>query len=102
VEITLEDQGIGIPESEIGNLFSRFYRINNDTTRSVKGTGLGLYLSKYFIEAHRGELSVESRPGQGTKFLIRLPLELTQTEVVRPGLPLTGMRTLKNKEKSHA
>jgi two-component system phosphate regulon sensor histidine kinase PhoR len=102
VEITLEDQGIGIPESEIGNLFSRFYRINNDTTRSVKGTGLGLYLSKYFIEAHRGELSVESRPGQGTKFLIRLPLELTQTEVVRPGLPLTGMQTLKNKEKSHA
>jgi signal transduction histidine kinase len=102
VEVTIEDQGIGIPEDEIGNLFSRFYRINNDATKSVKGTGLGLYLSRYFIEAHRGELSVESRPGKGTRFLIRLPLELTQTEVVRPGLPLDGIRSQKDKEKNHA
>ncbi len=102
VEITIEDQGIGIPEAEIGNLFSRFYRINNDTTRSVKGTGLGLYLSRYFIEAHHGEISVDSRPGKGTRFLIRLPMELTQAEVVRPGLPLDGIQKRKNKEMKNA
>ncbi len=102
VDITIEDQGIGIPEDEIGNLFSRFYRINNDTTRSVKGTGLGLYLSRYFIEAHRGELSVDSRPGIGTRFRIRLPMELTPAQVVRPGLPLNAILTSKNKETRHA
>ena len=102
VEITIEDQGIGIPEGEIGNLFSRFYRVNNDTTRSVKGTGLGLYLSRYFIEAHRGELSVDSRPGAGTRFRIRLPMELTQAEVVRPGLPVDGIMKSRNKETRHA
>ncbi len=102
VEITIEDQGIGIPESEIGNLFSRFYRINNDTTRSVKGTGLGLYLSRYFIEAHRGELTVDSRSGKGTRFLIRLPMELTQADVFRPGLPLDGIQKRNNKEMKNA
>ncbi len=86
IEISIQDQGIGIPQEEIQNLFSRFYRVKNDTTLKVKGTGLGLYLSKYFIEAHRGELTVESTLGQGTRFVIKLPIDLQETEVAQPGL----------------
>jgi hypothetical protein len=86
IEISIQDQGIGIPESEIQNLFSRFYRVKNDTTIKVKGTGLGLYLSKYFIESHRGTISVESKVGEGTRFLIRLPMNLSEKDLVQPGL----------------
>jgi signal transduction histidine kinase len=85
VEILIQDQGIGIPESEIPHLFSRFYRIKNDTTYKVKGTGLGLYLSRYFIEAHRGNIRVQSNP-TGTTFVIRLPMDLQAADVVMPGL----------------
>jgi two-component system phosphate regulon sensor histidine kinase PhoR len=85
VEIMIQDQGIGIPEEELQNLFSRFYRIKNDTTIKVKGTGLGLYLSKYFIEAHRGEIQVTSSPA-GTCFKIHLPLNLSEAELIQPGL----------------
>jgi hypothetical protein len=79
VEILIEDQGIGIPDAEIPHLFSRFYRIKNDTTEKVKGTGLGLYLSKYFIEAHQGTIEVQNYSQDqtsGTRFLIRLPLNI--------------------------
>ncbi len=96
VEIVIQDQGIGIPEEERQNLFSRFYRIKNETTQKVKGTGLGLYLSKYFIEAHRGTIQVESSVGKGTCFRIRLPLSLKETEVIRPGL------RIETKEKAYA
>ncbi len=85
VEISIRDQGIGIPDTEIKHLFQRFHRIKNSTTQRVKGTGLGLYLSKYFIEAHHGQIMVESAAGQGTKFTIRLPLDLSDS-VVNPGL----------------
>jgi len=84
--IVIRDQGIGIPEAEIPNLFSRFYRIKNDATLQVKGTGLGLYLSKYFIEAHRGTIEVESKAGEGTTFTLTLPVDLKDRDVVQPGL----------------
>ena len=86
VEISIRDQGIGIPENELQNLFSRFYRVKNDTTIKVKGTGLGLYLSKYFIEAHRGTISVESHFNEGTLFTIKLPLNLTEAAIIPPEL----------------
>ncbi len=86
VEITIQDQGIGISDSDMQNLFSRFYRVKNDTTIKVKGTGLGLYLSRYFIEAHRGSIAVQSEPSVGTRFIIRLPMDLKETDVVKPGL----------------
>ena len=47
------------------NLFTRFYRAKNDTTTQITGTGLGLYLTKYFIEAHQGRVEVESELGPG-------------------------------------
>ncbi len=74
VEITIRDQGIGMTDEEKKNLFTRFYRAKNDTTTRVPGTGLGLYLTKYFIEAHSGTVDVDSEVGQGSTFRISLPL----------------------------
>jgi len=108
VEISIRDQGIGIPENELQNLFSRFYRVKNETTLKVKGTGLGLYLSKYFIEAHHGTIRVLSVPETGTEFVIRLPLNQKGANAsdsrAQPGLK-TIFSKLKNnlkKEKDHA
>lgn len=84
VEIRISDQGVGIPESEVQNLFRRFHRIKNDAAYSVKGTGLGLYLSRYFIEAHKGSISIESAPGKGTTFTVRLPVDLREQDLHSP------------------
>jgi signal transduction histidine kinase len=70
VEIT--DNGVGIPAEELSNIFEKFYRIKNDANHSIKGTGLGLYLVKYFVELHGGSISVESIAGIETKFLVKL------------------------------
>lgn len=74
VVIEVRDQGIGLSPAEIEHLFTRFYRAKNDTTTRVSGTGLGLYLTRYFVEAHGGFVEVESVPQQGSTFRIRLPL----------------------------
>lgn len=72
VYLSIEDNGVGIPSEDVDNIFEKFYRIKNDASHSIKGTGLGLYLVKYFVELHDGNISVESDFGKGTKFLIKL------------------------------
>lgn len=72
VYIEITDNGTGIPPEEILNIFEKFYRIKNDANHSIKGTGLGLYLVKYFVELHGGTISVESTLGKETKFLVKL------------------------------
>lgn len=72
VYIEITDNGAGIPPEEISNIFEKFYRIKNDANHSIKGTGLGLYLVKYFVELHGGTISVESTLGKETKFLVKL------------------------------
>jgi signal transduction histidine kinase len=74
IEISVRDQGIGMTDEEQANLFSKFYRAKNDTTTRISGTGLGLYLTKYFIEAHGGRVEVESKKGEGSVFKIYLPI----------------------------
>ena len=74
VELSVTDHGIGMSEDELDQLFTRFYRAKNDTTTKITGTGLGLYLTKYFVEAHGGEVKVESEMGHGSTFRIRLPI----------------------------
>jgi signal transduction histidine kinase len=86
VEIAVRDHGIGLTVEERENLFTRFYRAKNDTTAQTSGTGLGLYLTKYFVEAHHGLVTVESTPGQGSVFKICLPLEMPAQA---PGLATT-------------
>lgn len=72
VFIEIKDNGVGIPAEELSNIFEKFYRIKNDANHSIKGTGLGLYLVKYFVELHGGTISVDSIAGQETKFLVKL------------------------------
>ncbi len=73
VQVTVQDRGIGLPQDEWDRIFERFYRVNDALTRSTKGTGLGLYLSRAVIEAHGGKISVHSTPGQGSTFYFILP-----------------------------
>lgn len=72
VTIEIADTGAGIPEEDLENIFDKFYRVKNDSNHKIKGSGLGLYLVKYFIELHGGEISVQSRLGHGTKFTVKL------------------------------
>ncbi len=94
VLICVKDQGIGMSESEKAQLFSRFYRIKNEQTTNTSGTGLGLYLSRYFIEAHGGKLTVQSSPGEGSTFSIWLPeVPTTKTSFASSPRPPTGLLT---------
>lgn len=74
IEILIKDGGIGITNLELEHLFSKFYRAKNDTTATISGSGLGLYLTKYFVEAHNGTVSVKSNVEKGSQFTIRLPI----------------------------
>ncbi|HWB65954.1 MAG TPA: ATP-binding protein [Mycobacteriales bacterium] len=72
VEITVTDQGIGISPREQVRIFERFYRVDRARSRHTGGTGLGLAIVKHTVENHGGEVSVWSRPGEGSTFTIRL------------------------------
>lgn len=74
IEVSIEDNGIGIPERERTQIFEKFYRIGNEDTRSTKGTGLGLYIVNEIVKAHRGKISIEDNLPQGTRFNIQLPV----------------------------
>jgi len=86
IEISVIDQGIGLSEEELPHLFTRFYRAKNDQTTKNAGTGLGLYLTKFFVEAHQGSVAVTSVHGKGSEFRIILPTDLKSEEVSQPGL----------------
>jgi signal transduction histidine kinase len=71
--VRVKDQGPGIPEDELPYVFSKFFRSKNAKSSPIKGSGLGLYLARYFTELHGGEIFVESTYGNGTTFTIKLP-----------------------------
>jgi signal transduction histidine kinase len=70
-EIHVSDTGLGIPEHDLPRIFDRLYR--GDQSRATRGLGLGLSLVRAYVEAQGGTVSVQSRPGQGSTFTIRLP-----------------------------
>ena len=73
VKIEVEDEGIGIPESDIPRIFERFYRVDKSRSRESGGTGLGLAIVKHIIERHSGQIYVKSHPQKGSTFTITLP-----------------------------
>ncbi|HXI11514.1 MAG TPA: ATP-binding protein [Thermoanaerobaculia bacterium] len=75
LETSVTDHGIGIPRDEIPYLFERFRRARNVSSRHYGGLGLGLYISKAIVEAHSGDISIASEEGEGSTFVITLPLE---------------------------
>ncbi|HEU4741461.1 MAG TPA: HAMP domain-containing sensor histidine kinase [Meiothermus sp.] len=73
LRIEVEDTGPGIPSEETGRLFQRYGRTRTALERGVRGTGLGLYISKAIVEAHGGSIGVNSEPGKGSCFYMELP-----------------------------
>jgi two-component system phosphate regulon sensor histidine kinase PhoR len=74
VEISVRDTGPGIPEKDLPRLTERFYRVDKARSRDLGGTGLGLAIVKHLVQAHKGELKIESTVNQGTTVRVRLPL----------------------------
>jgi len=74
VEISVADQGIGIPERDLERIFERFYRVDPARSRATGGTGLGLAIVKHVTAAHGGKVTVVSTEGAGSTFTLRLPL----------------------------
>lgn len=73
VEVTVKDSGEGIQPDDLPKIFERFYRSEKSRSRTTGGAGLGLAIAKGIVEAHGGEIEVESEPGKGTQFKFRLP-----------------------------
>ncbi|MGE5391048.1 MAG: ATP-binding protein [Deltaproteobacteria bacterium] len=73
IRISVQDQGEGIPESDIKRIFERFYRVDKTRSRKTGGTGLGLSIAKHLVENHGGEVGVDSRLGIGSTFFFTIP-----------------------------
>ncbi|MBU1752634.1 HAMP domain-containing histidine kinase, partial [bacterium] len=76
VEIRVTDTGIGIDPVNHSKIFEPFYQVDSSTTRSTGGLGMGLAVAKDLIEAHGGDISVESHLGKGSTFIITLPVQI--------------------------
>ena len=74
VEVTVHDTGIGLSREEHGQLFTRFFRGRSSVVTEAGGTGLGLVIAKAIVERHDGKIEVESRPGEGSRFRVTLPV----------------------------
>ena len=75
IAVCVSDDGIGIPPEDVPRLFERFYRVEKARTSDAGGTGLGLAIAKEIIDAHGGEIRVESEPGHGTRVFVLLPYQ---------------------------
>ena len=91
IAVEIQDQGIGIPENDINRLFERYSRGGN--VSGIVGSGIGLYIVKTVVELHSGEITVESKEGHGSRFIVRLPVnQPLKTEIVVSSQPTTESR----------
>ena len=89
--VRVSDTGIGIPEGEQKELFTRFFRASNAVEDSIPGTGLGLAIARTIVASHRGDLAMTSREGQGTTVTVRIPLLADQGAwQPLPNVPVPG------------
>jgi len=72
--VEVRDTGVGICADDLPHVFERFYRAAKDRSRTTGGAGLGLSIARWIAERHGGEIQVESTPGAGSVFRVRLPL----------------------------
>ncbi|NLE35963.1 MAG: HAMP domain-containing histidine kinase [Bacteroidales bacterium] len=77
IEITVADNGLGIPSEHIGHIFEKFYRVPHGNIHKTKGLGLGLYYVRRIAMAHGGDVTVTSKPGRGSTFKIKIPIQKT-------------------------
>lgn len=81
VQVSIKDTGVGIPEQDIPHIFQKFYRVDSSATRTIGGTGLGLFISRNIIELYKGQIWAESKLGEGSTFFINLPrLDVAKAE----------------------
>ena len=74
IEIVVTDTGVGIPARDIDRIFERFYRVDRARSRDTGGTGLGLSIVRHVAANHSGEVTVQSREGEGSIFIVRIPM----------------------------
>jgi signal transduction histidine kinase len=80
VNLEVVDHGIGISAKEQPKIFEKFYRVSDPLLHDTKGSGLGLSLVRHVVQAHGGEVAVESEPGHGSKFIITLPVQIGEMQ----------------------
>lgn len=88
VQMYVRDTGQGIPAEDIPHLFQKFYRVDNSATRTIGGTGLGLYICRKIIELYQGRIWVESTAGKGSSFFINLPRVSSSTVNLAQAAPV--------------
>jgi hypothetical protein len=76
--VQIRDEGLGIPDEALSDLFQRFYRAKNVTIAEIPGSGVGLYIVKSLIEEMGGKISVESKEGQGTTFDVWIQADMSE------------------------
>lgn len=75
VRISIQDQGLGIPKEQLSKMFGQFYRVESGAHAGIKGTGLGMWLTKHMVEGHHGRIWVESEFGKGSTFHVWIPID---------------------------
>ena len=80
--ISIKDTGIGIQKDKIDLLFHRFKKINNRLTKVNEGSGIGLYIAKELVKINGGDMIVNSELGEGTEFIIKLPIKKNESKVL--------------------
>ncbi|MGE5344153.1 MAG: ATP-binding protein [Candidatus Omnitrophota bacterium] len=73
--LEVEDRGMGIPARDVERIFEKFYRGRDETVKAMEGSGLGLFLVRHAVKAHKGDIDVISEPGKGSTFRVYLPLD---------------------------
>jgi len=76
----VSDTGVGIPEGDLPHVYERFYRADKSHSREMGGTGLGLSITKSAVMMHKGSITVTSKLGEGTSFLVKIPLNYIPDE----------------------